>query len=269
MVETLWKPSPNFRPLTGVQKLFIVDHWMVGTLAGTTSSFLRKSFKVATNFGVGQNAIHQYVLEKDYAKGSGTSYANTYGISIEHEGGWLLKDGTRAKPTDDVHELSAQLHADLSRRHGLGRLEVGRNVFPHNHFVATQCPGDPAKDGLDLERIVRRANELLGQPAATPAPAPAAKPAPAPAASTGVKVDGIWGDQSQRATQRALGVTVDGVWGDQSEKALQRKLGVPADGYFGPVSIKALQKHLRVVRDGVWGPQTTTALQRRLNAGTF
>lgn len=265
MVNTLWKPSPNFRAQTGVKKLFIVDHWMVGRLAGTTSAFSRKSFKVATNFGVGPDAIHQYVLEKDYAFGSGTAYANKFGISIEHEGGWLLANGRdRAKPNDDVHELSAQLHADLSRRHGLGRLEVGRNVFPHSKFVATQCPGT-----LDLERIVRRANEILGQPAAAPAPAVKPKPTPKPAASAGVKVDGIWGNQSQKATQRALGVVADGIWGDVSEKALQRKLGVPADGYFGPVSIKALQRHLRVVVDGSWGPQTTTALQRRLNAGTF
>lgn len=165
-----WIGSPNFRTQNGIKKKFIVMHWMVGTLAGTDKVFQSKTRRVATNYGIEGKKVHQYVKDKDYAFGSGTRHANMYGISIEHEGGQMLKSGSRKKPTKLTHDTSAELCAKIAREHGMGQLVVGKNMFPHNKFVATQCPGS-----LDLEYIASRANQIN---AALNAPKPSVKPDP-------------------------------------------------------------------------------------------
>lgn len=172
-MEIKWIGSPNFRTQNGIQKKFIVMHWMVGTLAGTDKVFQSNTRKVATNYGIEGKKVHQYVKDKDYAFGSGTTYANKFGISIEHEGGQLLKDGTRKKPTKSTHDTSAELCAKIAREHGMGKLVVGENMFPHKKFVSTQCPGS-----LDLKYIADKANEINAAFVAPKPPAPTPSPAP-------------------------------------------------------------------------------------------
>lgn len=165
---------------------------MAGTLEGTARTFANPKTKVSTHYGIADNKVHQYVDEKDYAFGNGHTEANKTSISIEHEGGYLLKDGSRKKPTPATHETSAQLCAEISKRHGLGKLKVGKNIFPHKHWVATACPGT-----LDLAVIVKRANEILSAsdvptlgPIVVPTPAPVVKvvvPTPAPVAKADPK----------------------------------------------------------------------------------
>jgi LysM repeat protein len=150
-----WIGSPNFRSQTNVKKRFIVMHWMVGTLAGTDRVFQSNTRRVATNYGIAGKTIHQYVKDKDYAFGSGTTRSNKYGISIEHEGGWKLNNGSRKKPTKSTHDTSAELCAKIARDHKIGALVVGKNMFPHSYFVSTQCSGS-----LDLEYIAKAANEI-------------------------------------------------------------------------------------------------------------
>lgn len=109
-------------------------------------------------------------------------------------------------------------------------------------------------------------------------------------------VDGDWGVNTTKATQKFLGTTQDGLIEGQpirfkpnlpacSEKswhfvnnvsessdtirALQKWLGlskVEQDGRFGPVSIKAFQKKLGgILVDGECGEHTVTAWQKYLN----
>jgi LysM repeat protein len=165
-----WKGSPNFRPQTGVKKEFIVFHWIVGSLNSATAIFQNAERRVATNYGVGEGKIHQYVQDKDYAFGSGTTFANKHGISIEHEGGWLLKNGNRKKPTKKTLETSAWLCAKIAREHKMGQLVPFKNAFPHSHFVSTGCPGT-----LDWKYICKRANEINAE-LAKPAPVAPVKP---------------------------------------------------------------------------------------------
>lgn len=155
MLNITWVGTPNFRRLILRRKKFIVMHWMVGDLESTDKRFRDRKSRVSTQFGVEGARVHQYVHQKDYAFGSGTWYANRYGISIEHAGGWLDADGHRVKPSHATHETSAQLCARIARRWGWGELKVGKNVFRHSDFKATQCPGS-----LDVEWIVKRANEI-------------------------------------------------------------------------------------------------------------
>jgi LysM repeat protein len=153
--KIVWKGSPNFNKQFGVKKKFIVFHWIVGGLDGATQHFSHASVKVATNYGVGEGRIHQYVKDKDYAYGSGDYKANRYGISIEHEGGWMQKNGTRKKPTKKTLETSAWLCAKIARDHKMGKLVPFKNAFPHKQFVATACPGT-----LDWEWICKEANRI-------------------------------------------------------------------------------------------------------------
>jgi murein DD-endopeptidase MepM/ murein hydrolase activator NlpD len=154
-----WVGSPNYgyREPAPV-KTHITLHWMDGTLAGTDAHFQNpgtikdgRGTGTSTQYGIGQTEIHQYVPEGEYAHGDGDAYSNANGISIEHEG------GPDRPITDAVYDLSARLVADIAARHQLGELKVGVNVFPHNHWVATECPGT-----LDLDRIVTEANRING-----------------------------------------------------------------------------------------------------------
>jgi peptidoglycan hydrolase-like protein with peptidoglycan-binding domain len=152
-----WVGSPNFTAQTGVKKNHATLHWMVGYLAGTDSAFKRPG-GVSTTYGVGLTAVHQYVLEKDYAYGDGNADSNRTGISIEHEGGYLLADGvTRQTPVKATLDLSAKLLAELAVRHGWGKVVWMGNVFPHKHYVATACPGT-----LDYAYIIAEANRING-----------------------------------------------------------------------------------------------------------
>lgn len=154
-----WVGSPNYgyrAPAT--VKTHITLHWMDGTLAGTDAHFQNpgtikdgRGTGTSTQYGIGQTEIHQYVPEGEYAHGDGNAYSNANGISIEHEG------GPDRPITDAVYAMSARLVADIAARHQLGELKVGVNVYPHNHWVATECPGT-----LDLERIVTGANRING-----------------------------------------------------------------------------------------------------------
>lgn len=154
-----WVGSPNYRYREPAPvKTHITLHWMDGTLAGTDAHFQNpgtikdgRGTGTSTQYGIGQTEIHQYVPEGEYAHGDGDAYSNANGISIEHEG------GPDRPITDAVYDLSARLVADIAARHGFGELKVGVNVYPHNHWVATECPGT-----LDLERIVTEANRING-----------------------------------------------------------------------------------------------------------
>lgn len=150
----VWVGSPNFHTQNDVPKRFIVMHWMVGRMAGTDKRFLSPASQVSAHYGVDGRVVHQYVHEKDYAFANGDTYANRHGISIEHAGGYL-RLGRRVSPTWRTHETSAHLVAEIADRWKLGRLVVGKNVYPHKHFKATECPGT-----LNLDWIVKRANAL-------------------------------------------------------------------------------------------------------------
>ncbi|WP_158274542.1 peptidoglycan-binding domain-containing protein [Cellulomonas sp. WB94] len=139
-------------------------------------------------------------------------------------------------------------------------------VLGHQH-VPGNTHGDPGS--LNIGRLLELAAgsvTVVSNPVTPPPPPP--EP-PAPPAPTGLVVDGIWGDLTTKALQRALGVTDDGIIGPITRKALQRRIGVTADGIWGPITHKALQRHLGVTADGIWGPITVKALQDRLNAGSF
>lgn len=163
LAKWIGSPNYNFRTPSPV-KDHITFHWMAGTLAGTDAQFQKPGTIVSgrgtnpsTTYGVGLTEIHQYVKEKDYAHGDGDAQSNASGISIEHEGGYKLADGSLKVPDKRVLDLSAKLCADIAKRRNLGKLELGKNAFLHKDFVSTTCPGT-----LDVAYIISEANRING-----------------------------------------------------------------------------------------------------------
>lgn len=186
-----WIGSPNFnwrapRP-AGAAPTHVTMHWMDGTLVGTDAQFQKyenvsadgRGDGSASNYGVGQSAIHQYVRERDYQQADGDQNSNRWGLSIEHEG------STSSPVTQAVMNLSARLLAEIAKRYGwtefvpytddpaafralpdatqlayvtsfAAQNPTRRLVFPHKAWVATSCPGT-----LDWQTVVRLANALL------------------------------------------------------------------------------------------------------------
>lgn len=135
----------------------IVLHWMDGTLVGTDSWFNNPQAKVSANYGIGDDQIHQYVKDTDTAYQAGRyepdathSLANLNTIGIEHQG------SPKITISDQTYESSAQLVALKCKEYAI---PCDRDhIKAHNEVskVATSCPGN-----LDVDRIVKRAQEIL------------------------------------------------------------------------------------------------------------
>lgn len=162
-----WRGSPNhYSGRQGWTVDHITLHIMVGWLWGTDSCFQRSSFQAASHYGVGgDGTVLQWVDEDDGSWADGNRISDCSGVTIEHEGGM---EGIPM--TDACVEASARLCADIARRHGLGRLwhdDTGQcrgNVYLHREVVGSTHAGCPdlAVNGLPYQRVIDRANELLG-----------------------------------------------------------------------------------------------------------
>ena len=159
-----WIGTPNYTPGRGGHTIdHITLHIMAGYRAGTDATFLNPATKVSATYGIGRDgAVHQYVRESDTAWADANTLSNQTGISIEHEGGL-----PQQQPVSDAEiEASARLCADISRRHGLGRLwhdGIRGNVYLHREIPGSThatCP-DLAPNGLPYQRAIDRANQIL------------------------------------------------------------------------------------------------------------
>lgn len=93
----------------------------------------------------------RYVREVNTAWHAGVMAVNQESIGIEHQDNGNPSDSAR---TNEMYETSAQLIADIFKRHNLP-LDMSL-IKPHNAFVKKQCPG-----GLDLNRIRNRVAQIL------------------------------------------------------------------------------------------------------------
>lgn len=193
-----WVGSPNFSAerdghnpnwTAADPNTWVVLHTMVGTEAAARARFSNPAQQASSHYGVCLDGrVVQYVAERDAAWTNGT-YADNPGsnldsITIEHEDGGDY-NGPR---TPQLYEASAQLLADIARRRGIPVMHrgAGGGVLGHRECgpqgIATGCP-----DGLDVARIIARANEILHPapppppPPPAPAPVPPTPPSPAPA----------------------------------------------------------------------------------------
>lgn len=174
-----WVGSPNYgyrAPAPGGPD-HITEHWMAGTLVGSMSTLqdpgaivnglgtgTSYTYAVGREYPGGPVVVKQFVKEGQYVHSDGNAESNASTISIGHEGGYTNDDGVFVVVDQEVLDKSAELHADIAARHGWGELVWMGNDFPHNHFVATECPGS-----LDTAYIIAEANRANGH---VPAPEP-------------------------------------------------------------------------------------------------
>ena len=162
-----WRGSPNhYAGRDGLGVDHITLHIMVGRLAGTDSCFIRSSFQAASHYGVGgDGSVYQWVDEDDGSWADANWQSDCSGVTIEHEGGM---DGIPV--TDAEVEASARLCADIAKRYGWTRLwhdisgNRAGNIVLHREVPGTDhfgCP-DRCVNALPVDRIIKRANELLG-----------------------------------------------------------------------------------------------------------
>lgn len=149
--------------------------------------------------------IGQLVWDKDTAWHAGDFNANATSIGIEHADcqtrPWMISAACL--------ENGAHLVAALCKYYKLGRPTWMKNVFPHSHFSATECPASIA--GSQNAAYMKRAQEwydAMMKGSSKPAPKPAKKPAPKPAPKPAKKKDintiaqevikGAWGNGDDR-----------------------------------------------------------------------
>lgn len=149
--------------------------------------------------------IGQLVWDKDTAWHAGDFNANATSIGIEHADcqtrPWLISAACL--------ENGAHLVAALCKYYKLGRPTWMKNVFPHSHFSATECPASIA--GSQNAAYMKRAQEwydAMTKGSSAPKPSKPSKPAPKPAKKPAKKKDintiaqevikGAWGNGDDR-----------------------------------------------------------------------
>lgn len=135
---------------------------MDGTTDGSTAWFRKTNPPVdqSANYGVSLDGkITLWIPENCVAYQAGKYSINQISLGIEHEDNG---DNTMVR-TDALYESSAKLVADIAKFYNI---PLDRDhIKKHNEIVATACPGT-----LDVDRIINRAKEILGQASSPTAP---------------------------------------------------------------------------------------------------
>ncbi len=163
----------------------IICHTEVGRNKPSWDSFNTPGSGHSANYLIGENGeIICAVGEGDTAWHAANWQVNKSSIGIEHEDMGNYNDPVR---TDAEYASSAELVADICRRYGIPCQRVGvTNHIPDGpgialHREVSQAPGGTAcPDGLDVERIIRQAQAILGGATVQPIPAPAPDAHPTP-----------------------------------------------------------------------------------------
>lgn len=176
--------------------------------------------------------IGQLVWDKDTAWHAGDFNANATSIGIEHA-------DCQARPwmiSAACLENGAHLVAALCKYYKLGRPTWMKNVFPHSHFSATECPASIA--GSQNAAYMKRAQEwydAMMKGSSAPKPSKPSKPAPKPAKKPAKKKDintiaqevikGAWGNGDDRRRRlEAAGYNYAAV-----QNAVNAKLGAKSN----------------------------------------
>lgn len=123
----------------------VVIHHNAGNLTVEGCWNVWQTREASAHYQVEKNGrIGQLVWDSDTAWHAGNLAENYQSIGIEHANsggaaqGWPISNTTV--------EEGAHLTAAICVKHKLGRPMWMVNVFPHNHFKATSCPGHLAGD---------------------------------------------------------------------------------------------------------------------------
>lgn len=133
--------TKNFTPGRGGKKIqFIVLHHNAGRLSTEQCFQVWQNRQASAHYQVeADGTIGRLVADSNTAWHCGNFDANQKSIGIEHANTsgaapWVLPSATV--------DAGAHLVAALCHKYGLGAPTWGVNVYPHKHFMATQCPGE-------------------------------------------------------------------------------------------------------------------------------
>ena len=241
--------NKHYTPGRGGNRIqYVVIHHNAGVLSIAGCYNTWQTSPVSAHYQVQTDGrIGQLVHDGDTAWHAGNFAANQRSIGIEHansagaSAGWPISEATR--------ENGAHLVAAICRYYGLGRPQWGVNVFPHQHFSATACPGLLATTYRDA--YMRRAQEWYDAMVSGKAPA-ASAPTATGAAKT--KTDG------------QLEITQDGILGPATWKTYQFWSGNKLPGDMKNICGFTLTgSTIGKWVDGVAGKWTIIMLQVMLN----
>lgn len=265
--KTFKKTSVTFHHNGGVN----VSH--EGVLETWTTREASAHFDVDTS-----GAIAQYVKVDEYAWAVGNTEGNQSTISIEQadlNSDWVVADAT----WKSACRLAAWLFI-----HVIGEAPSTSNIFPHQHWSSTDCPGPWVMNhfGMYVAEVQNQYNALKtgGSPSPSPTPSPASN-------NEDLVDDGELGPKTITRWQEVMGTPVDGVISVPSSMLVaevQRQLNRRIDAHllvdgYGIVqngqpydTVGALQKYLGTPYDrrlSVPVSECIKQLQRRLNQGRF
>ena len=263
-----WIINKHYTPGRGGNRIqYVVIHHNAGVLSIADCWNTWQTRQASAHYQVQTDGrIGQLVHDSDSAWHAGNFAANQRSIGIEHansggaSAGWPISEATR--------ENGAHLVAAICRYYGLGRPQWGVNVFPHQHFSSTACPGLLATTYRDS--YMARAQAWYDAMVSGKAPA-----ASAPKATTSTATGA-----AKTKTDGQLEITQDGILGGATIARWQQVMGTPIDGVIsrgGSQLVIAFQKFLNSVvaggdqknlhgaatlaTDGILGPATWKTYQ--------
>lgn len=148
--------SANFdRGRNGVKPDLIIMHTMDGFFNGSISWFKNPDAKASAHFLIAKDGrICQMVPFEDTAWHAKNLAINRRSIGIEHED---ERKPFESRP-DSLYESSAQIVAEVAKKYSIPLDRT--HVLKHSEVYAGKpnCPG-----GLDIDRIINRAKQIVGE----------------------------------------------------------------------------------------------------------
>jgi hypothetical protein len=146
-----WVGSPNYeKGREGHAPTDIVLHWMDGTLAAAGAVFANPATQVSATYGIEDTTEHQWVNIADTSWNAGTHAENLISVSIEHS--------ADPKRPASASTITTSVNRMVTLIRTVPTLSVDR-IYPHNRFVATDCPGT-----LPIAAMINRVRAILNNP---------------------------------------------------------------------------------------------------------
>jgi hypothetical protein len=267
--KTIWLTRHYTQGRSGQTVQYLVYHYNDGDLTTEGCYSVWQTREASAHYQVeSDGTVGQLVRDADTAWHAGNWDANTKSIGIE-----CANQGDSI--TDEAIESWAHLVAALCKAKGLGRPQDGVNLFPHDHFSPTSCPG-PLKAGTTYHaRAFARAGEwydamVVGTDAGEPSAPDAGGDASGEPSGGKLLLDGDAGvlTWAELATQLGLsGSDADGYLSQQYAGNRPYMANVSSAiwnwyrGCPGSPTVRAVQSRIGSANvDGVWGAVDTRQL---------
>lgn len=267
---------------------YVGIHHMVGNLSlkGCYNTWLNR--EASAHYAVDSSGnTAQYVWDKNTAWALGNWTANCRSINIEMPN----DDTTNWTVYETALDVGAHLAAAICKKYSLGNPTWLKNMYPHNYFRSTTCPGQLY--GTQKTLFQTRARKWysymnggekpcdISEESSSTSSSSSSSSSTSSSSSIDLGTDlTVWGPKFTKALQTQRGTTVDGVVSSQPKTNKTYNTAVQSGTFewvtsaSGSKVIKSLQNMLIKAgyscgsdgADGMYGKNTIKAHQRWLNA---